>query len=240
MNIRTRAPAEPEQTDGDAEGSHAASVQALLRLDLTILVELRFEVFVHVPEVRRDDDQGSDEDAEIGDTFETEREVVDFDKDDDEGLEPDVEDAVDEGNVQVEQEDHWLGEVERERSDEGHHDDVFAGHVLGHEFGLADQLIVAGDLAETLGATDEDVVRAGFGEEEEEEDQTEPAEPHQLPDGPCPGRSEATSERCRSNSKSCDKWAKCRSTDSCDTPYRHGVGTLRWAVHVGERSTTCC
>ena len=99
MHVRTCAPAEPEQTNWDAEGSHAASVQALFGLDLAVLVELRLEVCVHVPEVGRDDDQGSDENAKVGDTFETEREVINFDKDDDERLEPDVQDTIDEGDV---------------------------------------------------------------------------------------------------------------------------------------------
>ena len=195
MDVCARTPAEPEQADGDAEGADDARVEALLGLDLALLVELRLEESVQVPEVGRDGDQGADEDSEISETFGAEVEVVDVDEDDHERLEPDVEDAVDERDVQVEEEDHGLGEVEGEGSDEGHHDDGSRCHALGHEFGLADELVVAGDLAQALGAADEDVVGAGFGEEEEEEDEAEGADPHQLPDGPGPGRGEAAFDR---------------------------------------------
>jgi hypothetical protein len=55
-----------------------------------------------VPKEGQDDDQSADEDAEEGEAFFTEREAVVVDEDDDEGFEPDIEKAVDQGNVEVE------------------------------------------------------------------------------------------------------------------------------------------
>ena len=62
--------------------------------------------------------------------------------------------------IQVQEEDHGLGEIERERTDKSHEDDVLARHLLSHELRFAGQLLVAGDLAETSCAAEEDVVGA--------------------------------------------------------------------------------
>ena len=150
---------------------------------------------MQIPEVGRDGNECTDEDTEICKAFSTDIEVVDFDEDDHEGLEPDIQDAVDEGDVKVEEKDHGLGEVEGERSDERHHDDGLRSHALGHKLWLADKLVISSNLAEALGAAYKNVVGACFGEEEEKKGETEGTYPHQLPDGPSPGCGEAAFNR---------------------------------------------
>lgn len=147
----------------DTERADKARRQSFLRLELAILVELRFEVLVEIPEEGRDGNESADQDAQVCEAFLAEAEVVDANEDDDEGLEPDVQEAVDEGDVEVDEKDHGLVEVERERPDEDHHGDRFPGHLLALELRLADELVVAGDLTETRRAADEDVVGARLG-----------------------------------------------------------------------------
>jgi len=48
----------------------------------------------------------TNENAEERKTFCAQSETIDIDENDDEGLEPDVQDAVDQGNVEVEEEHH--------------------------------------------------------------------------------------------------------------------------------------
>lgn len=128
MNRSPRSPTEPEQTDGDEEPANACGRQTQFWLTLAILVEFGLEVFVQPPEERRDDDERSNKDTKEGETLFTEVKLVDADKDDGEGLKPDVEEAVDERNIEVEQEHHWLGEVEGEWTDKGHLNDLVTSH----------------------------------------------------------------------------------------------------------------
>lgn len=71
-------------------------------------------------------EEDADEDADEGETFGAETEVVDFDKDDGEGLEPDVQETVYQGDVEIEEEDHGLRKVEAYRSDDS--DECNLGH----------------------------------------------------------------------------------------------------------------
>ena len=233
-------------------------------MDLAVLIELRLQEFVQIQEVRRDGDEGADEDAEICKTFGTEVEVVDFDEDDHEGLEPDVQEAIDERDVEVEEEDHGLGEVEGEGPNEGHHDNGSWCHLLGHELWLTNKLVVSSDLAQTLGTADEDVVGTGLGEKEEEEDEAEGADPHQLPDGPSPGRGEPAFNWSRQNSEATtkrrfqvsimfqtsiridpsfvhlpDEGPESRSADGRDSPNTHCIRPFGWCVHIAEGRATC-
>ncbi len=84
-------PAEPEEADGDEEGADEGGLEADFGPQLAPVVELRFDVLAVVVEERDHDDEGSDEDAEEGETFGPEREMVDVDEDDGETLEPEVE-----------------------------------------------------------------------------------------------------------------------------------------------------
>ena len=65
-----------------------------------------------------DDEDGAEEDADECEAVLAEVEVVNAFEDDGEGFEPDVEEAVDEGDVEVEEEDHWFGEVKGDGADE--------------------------------------------------------------------------------------------------------------------------
>ena len=93
--------------------------------------------------------------------------MVDATKDDREGLKPDVQQAVDQGDVEVEQEADRFGEAQAEGPDQGHLDDLVAGHALGFNLGLAFQ-VTAGKLSVAACATVEDVVGAGLGEKEDQ------------------------------------------------------------------------
>lgn len=90
-----RGPTEPEQTDGHEEAAEHGRLKADLGPDFAAFVELLFLVEVEVEEEAGHRDEGANEDAEEGEAFFAEVEAVDFDEDDGEGLEPDVEEAVD-------------------------------------------------------------------------------------------------------------------------------------------------
>lgn len=81
---------------------------------------------------------------------------------------------------------HRLQEVQCNRSDQSHQDNVPASHLLRHQFWLTLQLGVAGYLAQTACSADKNVICAGFRKEEEKEDQTESTQPHEYPDWPRP------------------------------------------------------
>ena len=88
-------------------------------------------------------------------------------------FEPDVEEAVDEGNVEIQEENHGFVEIERDGADETHHDEFVARHAVRHEHRLAGEFLVPSELPQPQGPADEDVVRARLRQEEEQEDQAE-------------------------------------------------------------------
>ena len=57
-------PAEPEQADWYAEGADEGWREAFFGLEFAFGVELGFDVFVHVPEERGEDDERADQNAE--------------------------------------------------------------------------------------------------------------------------------------------------------------------------------
>ena len=70
-----------------------------------------------IPEERRNRNDGTDENTYERDALHAETEVVDTHENDGEGFKPDVEEAVHESDVEVEEENHGLGEVKGERPD---------------------------------------------------------------------------------------------------------------------------
>ena len=134
-----------------------------------MLIELRLEISVAVVDERAHDSESADEDAKEGETFGAEREAVDADENEGERLEPEVEKAVGEGDVDVKEEANGFGEGEGEGADEDHEEDFVCGHALGFDFWLAFEVGVAGQFANAACAAVQDVARAGFGEEEDEE-----------------------------------------------------------------------
>ena len=143
MYVRASRPAEPEEADRYTECADKRWWKTVLGLEFALVVELRLDVLVHVPEEWRDDDEDADQDAEKGEAFHTQVEAVDVDEDDDEGFEPAVEKAVDEGDVEVEEEEHWFGDGHGEGSDEDHHRDLAAGHLFADQLRLAFEFVVA-------------------------------------------------------------------------------------------------
>ena len=82
MDRRARCPAEPEQADGNEEGADHGGLQADFGSEFTVLVELGLDEFVAVVEEGYQDNDGTDEDAEECEAFETLGEVVDLAEDD--------------------------------------------------------------------------------------------------------------------------------------------------------------
>lgn len=149
VHARATGPAEPEQANGDGEGADVGwQSQAELGLDLAVLVEFGFDVAHLVPDEGGKDDEDTNKNAEEGDTLKAQGEAVDLGEDDGEGLEPDVQQAVDQGDVHVQTQDDRLGQAQLEGPHERHHSDVLGLHFSAGQFGLAYQLFVACELAE--------------------------------------------------------------------------------------------
>ena len=127
VDTGSSAPAEPEETDGDEAAAYTSGREPILWFDVAVGVESGLEPLVEPVVEGGNHEEGADEDADVGEALLAEVEVVDAHEDDGEGLEPDVEEAVDEGDVHVEEEDHGLEEVESEWSDEDGHCEFSAG-----------------------------------------------------------------------------------------------------------------
>lgn len=189
MDTWLRAPTEPEQTavkefsfvsvllsenlHWNAEGTNTASVETLLWLNLSIFVEVWLQTVLEVDEEWWNSDDSSNQDTKECHTFSAQSETIDTDEDDRERLEPDVQETVDQGDVQVEQEYHWLGEVKSEWSDKRHHYDVLSCHRLGHQLWFGLDVWVACQLPDAPCTAHKEVVRAGLRKEEEQEHQAE-------------------------------------------------------------------
>ena len=126
VDARARGPAEPKETDGYAKGADESGREAFFRFDLAVVVELRLDCLVEVIEERRNDEDGAEEDAHERETFLAQVKLVDADEDDGKGFEPDVQEAVDKGDVQIEEEDHWFCKVEGDGPDESDECDLEA------------------------------------------------------------------------------------------------------------------
>lgn len=110
--FKVAGPAKPEEGDGEGESADAGWGQLFLWRDVPVFVEFFGLVFVFPVEVAWDGEADcGDEDAEEGETALSEVEAVDFAEDYGEGFEPDVEDAIDEGDVEVEEEDNGFKEA---------------------------------------------------------------------------------------------------------------------------------
>jgi len=142
----TCTPSKPKEANWNAKGTKERWWESLLGLDVAGIVKLGLLVVVKVGKVEWNGENGADHDTQESSTLQTEREAVDLDENDWEGLEPDVQKTVNEGDVEVKKEDHWLLEVESNWTNENHHDNVLAGHGLTHQFWLANQIFVSSQL----------------------------------------------------------------------------------------------
>ena len=84
----------PEQTNRNCESPNTGRNESFLWLQLALLVELRFNIAVKIPEERRNRNDGTDENTYERDALHAETEVVDTHENDGEGFKPDVEEAV--------------------------------------------------------------------------------------------------------------------------------------------------
>ena len=157
MDRRARRPAEPEEADGQEEGAQHRGLQTDLGAEFSVLVEFGLDEFIAVVEEWWDDDEGAEEDAEEGEAFETLGEMVDLAEDDGERFEPEVEQAVDEGDVEIKCEANGFFYREGKWPDEDHKKNFLRGHAFGFELGLAFDLVVASSFADVDSPTVEDV-----------------------------------------------------------------------------------
>ena len=73
--------------------------EAFLGREFAVFVELRLDHLVEVVEERGDDEDGAEENTHECETLFPQVELVDAFEDDGEGFEPDVQEAVNEGDV---------------------------------------------------------------------------------------------------------------------------------------------
>jgi hypothetical protein len=127
-------------------------------MEFPVLVESWFEVFVDPPKERRKDYERSDEQSQESQAQCPEGKSVNTDEDDWEGFEPDVQHAIYEGDVHVQEEANRL-EIEGERANEDHHDDFMAAQAFSFNLGLTFKLVLinASDLSKTTCASEQDV-----------------------------------------------------------------------------------
>ena len=226
MHALAGCPSEPEETYGDEQRADDGDGHAFLWLELTLVVILGFLYVIQVREEGGHDDERADEEAEERQAEELLAPVVDTEKDNGEGLEPDVEEGVDEADVDVEREHDRLLKVERKGAHEDVDGKVARGHGSRGNLGGGHDRGVARGLAQTARAAVEDVRCGGLGEEEEEQDERRAREPHQLPDRPAPAleaRREAPEQR-----------AQARRRRGEDSPDRHPVRALLGGVQVRD------
>lgn len=120
MSGLSTCPAKPEQTDRNTEGTDERRRQALLGLNVAILVELRLLHVVEIQAIKWDNDESTAENTQEGKPFFSEVEMVDPFEHDGERFEPNVEKAVDQSDVEVEEEEDGLVEVQGQRPDQYH------------------------------------------------------------------------------------------------------------------------
>ena len=96
--------------------------------------------------------------------------MVDTEKHDGEGLEPDVEERIDEAGVDVEHEHDRLLKVKRKGPHEDVDSEVAPGHGCRGNLGAGHDRGVARGLAQAVCSAVEDVGGGRLGEEEEQDD----------------------------------------------------------------------
>lgn len=90
MDIATAAPSKPEKADGHKETANHCWLKANLGFDLAVGIKLLLLVEVKVREKTDHGDEGANQDAQESETFLSEIESVEFDKNEGKGFEPDV------------------------------------------------------------------------------------------------------------------------------------------------------
>ena len=132
-------------------------MQTDLGSEFAVLVELGLKELVAVVEKWWDNDQGTEENAQEGEAFETLGEMVDLAEDNGKRLEPKVEQTVNEGDVEIKGEADWFFHRHGKWPHEDHKEDFLRGHAFGFDLGLALDLVVASSFADMDSPTVEDV-----------------------------------------------------------------------------------
>ena len=168
MYALARCPSEPEQAYGDDQSTDNRDRHPLFWLQVTLLVILGLLNVIQVREERGHDEECADEQAKERQANELLTPVVDTDEDDGEGLEPYVEERVDQADVHVEREHDRLLEVEREGAHEDVDGHITRGHRCRGNFRGGHDRGVVRRLAQATRAAIKDVGGGGLGEEKEE------------------------------------------------------------------------
>jgi len=200
VHALARCPSKPEQTYRDEQSADDGDGHAFLWLQLSLVVILGLLDVIQVREERGHDDECANEQSEERQADELLAPVVDTEKHDGEGLEPDVQERIDEACVDVEREHDRLLEVERKGANEDVDGDIAPGHGSSRNLRAGHDRRVARGLAQAARTAVEDVGGRCLGEEEEEQDERRAREPHQLPDRPAPAlevRREAPEQRAQ-------------------------------------------
>lgn len=225
-----RGPAEPEEADGDEKGANEGRLEADFGAELTALIELRFDVLVIVEKEGDHDDEGTQEDAEEGETFGSGREAVDPNEDYWEALEPEVEQSVDQCDIEIQEKANGLRERQGKRPDENHHCNLFSRHSLGLDLRLALHLRIFRQRPNSHCPPIEDVATACLRKKEEQEDEAKSGQPHQFPNRPLP--------TLILGSKSPNKRAQSRPEHSRYAPHANAIGLFFRLIHIGDGGAT--
>lgn len=186
MDGRGCCPSEDEEADGGAEGGGESGYETVLLDREAEFLDTGYHVEGKVGDVDGDAEEAGDEDAEEDEADFADGHAVIYWVHEGENLEERVVDAVDDGSVDLDEEDGRVLDCDLEGLDEGVNNDSRGLEVALVDFGLGHEAVVARQLAETLSAAEEDVGRRGLGEEEEHDEEDGGRGPKDLPERPAP------------------------------------------------------
>ena len=186
VHIFACRPAEDEQADGHEEGHHERGNETAFGSAEAVGDDGWVDGVVDVKPVARDGEGNGDDYGEEGEAHLAEIEVVYIDIDERECFEEREEDAVGDGCVYGRKGDAGVEKHEFEGAPK-----CFGCDGTGCQVGLVDLTLcfevgVAGELAKTLCAAEQDVCGRGLGEKEEEREEDGAIEPEHLPERPAP------------------------------------------------------
>lgn len=124
MDAGARGPTEPEEADGDAECAHESWRETFFGFEFVLFIELRFDYLVKVVEEWRDNEHCAEKDSHERQAFLAQVELVNSFEDDWKRLEPDIQEAINKGDVQIEEEYHRFFEIEGDGPDESDEHDL--------------------------------------------------------------------------------------------------------------------
>lgn len=199
-------PGEEEEADGWTKCCWESRNEAALLGAEAVLDETGVGVVVEVANIDTDTNHAGDEHAEEDKTDLSEVHAVVNGVHQREHLEEGVVDTVDDGSVDLNEEDSRILECDLEGLDERLNEDSRDLHVPLVDLALGHEALATGELAQTAGALEQDGVAAGLGEEHEHDDEDRGGGPDGDVEGPAPAFNwdgEAGEERAESSCSKC-------------------------------------